>query len=225
MGTDNHAASVSFHAASGCRAGKVIDMNDITLRFAQPERDARRILDVYAPFIEDTAVTFEIDVPEEAAFEQRVLEIARAFPYLLLEIDGEVAGYAYAHRQAERAAYAWNAELTIYLSEKWQHRGLGRPLYALLMRLLEMQGYVNFYALITASNADSLAMHERMGFVRVGFYPQTGYKFGQWHDVVILWRRAHDEKPGPIRTIGGLRLADVEREIEAAREEMQRLLQ
>ena len=88
----------------------------VRIRFADPARDASRILAVYAPYIERTAVTFETEVPDGAAFAARVAGIAEAFPYLLLEIDGELAGYAYAHRQAERAAYQWNAELSIYLA-------------------------------------------------------------------------------------------------------------
>lgn len=193
---------------------------EIAIRFAQPERDAPRILALYAPFIENTAITFEWDVPEEASFARRVREIACAFPYLLLEIDGELAGYAYAHRQAERAAFAWNAELTIYLAEKWQHRGLGHPLYALLMRLLAMQGYVNFYAVITASNAGSLALHERMGFSRVGYHARTGFKFGRWHDTVWMHRCVFKGDPAPILPVGALDPAEIARAIEAARAEM-----
>ena len=100
----------------------------VRIRFAEPAQDAPRILAVYAPYVERTAVTFETDVPDLAEFTARVAGIAKDFPYLLLEIDGELAGYAYAHRQAERAAYQWNAELSIYLAEGFVHRGLGAPL-------------------------------------------------------------------------------------------------
>ena len=194
----------------------------VRIRFADPERDAARILAVYAPYIERTAVTFETEVPGAEAFAARVAGIAEAFPYLLLEIDGELAGYAYAHRQAERAAYQWNAELSIYLAEGFVHRGLGAPLYALLMRLLQMQGYVNLYACITASNAGSIALHERMGFAQVGRFPDTGYKFGRWHGVVWLCRRVSAGAPGAIRPVHALEreavcaaIAQTEREISA----------
>ena len=176
----------------------------VRICFADPERDASRILAVYAPYIGRTAITFETEVPDGAAFAARVAGIAREFPYLLLEIDGELAGYAYAHRQAERAAYQWNAELSIYLAEGFVHCGLGGPLYALLMRLLDMQGYVNLYACITASNAGSIALHERMGFECVGEFPASGYKLGQWHGVVWLCRRLGDGAPGAIRPVGAL---------------------
>ena len=194
----------------------------VRIRFADAEKDASRILAVYAPYIERTAITFETEVPERTAFAARVAGIAEAFPYLLLEIDGELAGYAYAHRQAERAAYQWNAELSIYLAEGFAHRGLGAPLYALLMRLLEMQGYVNLYACITASNAGSIALHERMGFERVGLFPDTGYKFGQWHGVAWMCRRVRAGAPGAIRPVHTLEqeavsaaIAQAEREISA----------
>ena len=176
----------------------------VRIRFADPERDASRILAVYAPYIGRTAITFETEVPDGAAFAARIAGIARDFPYLLLEIDGELAGYAYAHRQAERAAYQWNAELSIYLAEGFVHRGLGGPLYALLMRLLGMQGYVNLYACITVSNAGSIALHERMGFARVGEFPASGYKLGQWHGVVWLCRRLGDGAPGAVCPVGAL---------------------
>ena len=212
-------------------------MSTVSIRFADPARDAARILAVYRPYIEQTAITFEYDVPGEAEFERRVADIAAHFPYLLLEVDGELAGYAYAHRQAERAAFGWNAELTIYLAEGWQGKGVGRPLYALLMRLLEMQGYVNFYGVITGSNAGSIALHERMGFEKIGLHERTGWKFNQWHDTVWMHRRAHDGepgdgepgdgkpgdgKPGEIVPVHALGAQAVAREIEAARAEIER---
>lgn len=97
-------------------------MENVAIRFADPAQDAPRILEVYRPYIEKTAVTFEIAEPTVEEFTQRVAGIASAFPYLLLEADGELIGYAYAHRQAEREAYRFNAELSIYLKE-----GLPRP--------------------------------------------------------------------------------------------------
>ena len=113
-------------------------MSKVVIRFADPARDAAAILDLYAPYIEKTAITFETEVPSLKSFTQRVADIAAHFPYLLLEVDGELAGYAYAHRQAERAAFAWNAELSIYLKESFAGKGLGKLLYSLLEELLAM---------------------------------------------------------------------------------------
>ena len=183
------------------------------IRFADPERDAAGILAVYAPYIRETAITFETEVPALPAFAQRVAGICAEFPYLVLEVDGELAGYAYAHRQAERAAYAWNAELSIYLAGKWCGKGLGAPLYRLLESLLAMQGYVNLYGVITASNAGSIRLHER-----------TGWKFGRWHDVAWLHKRVREGEPGAILLVSALDSAQTAREIAAAQREIEEKL-
>lgn len=194
------------------------------IRFADPARDAAGILAVYAPYIRETAVTFETEVPAPDAFTARVAGICADFPYLVLEADGELAGYAYAHRQAERAAYAWNAELSIYLAGKWRGRGLGAPLYRLLERLLAMQGYVNLYGVITASNRGSIAMHEKLGYRQIGLHEKTGWKFGQWHDVAWLYKRVGEGEPGTILPLSALDPAQVEREIAAAQREIEEKL-
>ena len=194
------------------------------IRFADPARDAAGILAVYAPYIRETAVTFETEVPAPDAFTARVAGICADFPYLVLEADGELAGYAYAHRQAERAAYAWNAELSIYLAGKWRGRGLGAPLYRLLERLLTMQGYVNLYGVITASNRGSIAMHEKLGYRQIGLHEKTGWKFGQWHDVAWLYKRVGEGEPGTILPLSALDPAQVEREIAAAQREIEEKL-
>ena len=191
------------------------------IRFADPARDAAGILAVYAPYIRETAITFETEVPALAAFERRVAEIGADFPYLVLEVDGELAGYAYAHRQAERAAYAWNAELSIYLAGKWCGKGLGAPLYRLLERLLAMQGYVNLYGVITASNRGSIALHEKLGYRQIGLHERTGWKFGQWQDVAWLHKRVGEGEPGPILSLAALDPAQVAREIAAAQREIE----
>ena len=196
----------------------------VIIRFADPARDAAAILGVYAPYIEGTPITFETEIPSLESFEKRVQEIAAHFPYLLLEVDGEIAGYAYAHRQAERAAFAWNAELSIYLKESFAGKGLGGPLYALLEELLAMQGYVNFYGVITGSNSVSIALHEKMGYRIIGRHERTGYKFGQWNDTVWLHKRVHDGVPGAIVPIHALDLEAVQEKIENTRKNLQKRL-
>lgn len=195
-------------------------MNRVTLWLADPARDAAGVLAVYAPYIEHTAVTFETEVPDEASFRRRMERIAEGFPYLILEIDGEIAGYAYARREAERAAYAWNAELSIYLAEEWTGHGLGKPLYALLIDLLAMQGYINLYADITGSNAGSIAMHRSMGFEQIGRHVKTGYKFGKWHDTVWLCRRLREGAPGALCTVKELDRQRVRARMDAAQTEL-----
>lgn len=193
-------------------------MSEIAIRFAEPERDAARILEIYRPYIEKTAITFEKDVPDVTTFRDRVREIAAVYPYLLLEADGKTVGYAYAHRQAERAAFDWNAELSIYMEESWQGKGAGRPLYALLIKLLTMQGYVNLYAVITGSNAWSIAMHEHMGFHRIALHERTGFKFGAWHDTVWMHLRVFEGLPHKTLPVGSLNAEAVLREFTLTRE-------
>jgi len=165
---------------------------------AQPS-DAHAILSIYAPYIMLTAATFEVDVPHWDDFGKRIEQISGEFPYLLLFADGELVGYAYAHKQAERAAFAWNAELSIYLRMDRRDKGLGGPLYELLIDLLAMQGYVNVYGVITGGNMGSIRMHERLGFSEVGCHKKTGYKFGEWYDTVWMHKRiGGDGVPGEL---------------------------
>ena len=168
------------------------------IRFADAQRDAAELLEIYRPYIEKTAITFETAVPGVKEYEKRIADIAAQFPYLVLEKDGEIIGYAYAHRQAERAAFDWNAELSIYLKEGFAGRGIGRPLYALLEELLRMQGYVNFFGVITGDNAVSIAMHEKMGYRKIAVHERTGWKFGMWHDTVWMHKRVREGAPQTI---------------------------
>ena len=161
--------------------------------------DAQAVLCIYAPYVRTSPATFETEVPSEMEFARRIESISGEFPYLLLFLDSELVGYAYAHKQAERAAYAWNAELSVYLRMDQRGRGMGRPLYQLLIDLLAMQGYVNVYGVITASNTPSIALHEKMGFKNAGVHEKTGYKFNEWHDVVWMHKRiGGDGAPEPI---------------------------
>ena len=198
--------------------------NKVVIRFADSVRDAAEILAVYAPYIEKTAITFETEIPSQESFAKRVEGIAAHFPYLLLEVDGELAGYAYAHRQAERAAFAWNAELSIYLKESFASRGLGRLLYSLLEELLAMQGYVNFYGVITGSNGVSIALHEKMGYRIVGRHEHTGFKFGHWHDTVWLHKRVYEGAPREIVPVHALSNGDVMEKIENTRKKIEKRL-
>ena len=173
-------------------------------RFADPAKDTAALLAIYRPYIEKTAITFEKAVPDVKDYERRIADIAAQFPYLVLESGGEIIGYAYAHRQAERAAFDWNAELSIYLKEGFSGRGIGRPLYALLETLLKMQGYVNFFGVITGSNAGSIAMHEKMGYQKIAVHEKTGWKFDVWHDTVWMHKRVHEGAPEAIKPVHAL---------------------
>ena len=149
------------------------------------EADVPAILGIYAPYVTDTTITFEYDVPTEAEFLARFRNITRDFPWLVWEENGSILGYAYACRPFERAAYAWCAEPSIYLKFSAQGRGIGRKLYAALEELLKIQGYRVFLALITGENTGSLHFHEKLGYEVVGELKRSGYKFGRW--LSVFW--------------------------------------
>ena len=156
-----------------------------TVRLAT-EADAAGILAVYAPYIHDTAVTFETETPSLEAFARRMGAIVGDYPYLVVEENGRIVGFAYAHRLGERAAYAWNAELSIYFAPGYTSRGWGSVLFWALIDLLALQGVRNAYSLITVPNEASLALHEKLGFTLMGVQKEAGYKLGAWHDVAWL---------------------------------------
>ena len=158
------------------------------IRFAV-EADLEEMLEIYRPFVEQTAVSFEYTLPSLEAFRQRFREHVAQFPWLVWQEGERVLGYAYAGAPWERAAYRWCAESSVYLAPQARGRGVGRALYARLEELLTAQGYRVVYALVTTANAPSIAFHEALGFCRRAEFPDCGYKLGQWHGVVWLEKR------------------------------------
>ena len=152
------------------------------IRFADPG-DAAACLAVYAQYI-DTSITFETVLPSEAEFSGRIRSYGAVYPWLIAEEDGHVLAYAYAHRAQERAAYGWNAELSVYVSRDAAGRGLGTMLYTVLLALLQKQGVRTAYGVVTMPNDASSALHQKLGFRTLGTYHNTGYKNGRWRDVV-----------------------------------------
>ena len=158
---------------------------------------------IYAQYI-DTPVSFEYELPGEEAFADRVGEILRTYPYLVCEVEGRVVGYAYAHRQLEREAYGWNAELSIYIDGTALSQGIGRRLYGALMEILSVQGIRNVFGGVTLPNPKSEGLHRSMGFRRAGVYRHTGFKCGRWHDVVWFEKEIGfcDGAPAPLIPVG-----------------------
>ncbi len=126
------------------------------------ENDAESLLKIYEPYITNTTITFEYDVPTAEAFADRIRETAAAFPYLVCECDGMIMGYAYAHRIRERAAYDWDAELSIYLAQGTHGHGVGTTVLACLIDLLELQGLRHLYSCVTLPNEKSIRMQRRL---------------------------------------------------------------
>lgn len=163
-------------------------MNNVLLRIAEVS-DAEGILSLYAPYITRTAITFETEIPNIDDFRKRVNEISSEYPYIVCLVDERIVGYAYAHRQMERAAYQWNASLSVYVAEDHFGIGIGKALYSALLEILKLQRIRNVYAGITKPNIRSEKLHKSFNFDFLGTYHSTGYKCGQWHDVT--WFEKH----------------------------------
>lgn len=159
--------------------------------------NAKDIKRIYEHYIINTCYTFEYDVPTKEDFEQRISDTLKLFPYLVYELDGKVVGYAYAGKQAVRAAYGFNATVSVYVDKDYMGQKIGSRLYNELFRILKLQHYVNLYAVITGINHGSIAMHKKMGFETFAIYKNTGYKHEKWMDVVWMDKviNSHDIPP------------------------------
>lgn len=153
------------------------------------EDDVLQILRIYAPYVENTTITFEYDVPSLPEFMQRFQAVTAQYPWLVWEEAGEILGYAYASAPYARAAYAWCAEPSVYLHPQAKRKGIGRRLYAGLETLLKLQGYQVLYTLITSENSDSLEFHRKMGYITRVDFPDCGFKFGRWLGVTWMEKR------------------------------------
>lgn len=163
------------------------------VRLATAE-DAGAIRAIYAPYVEKTVVSFEYEPPTVAEMGRRVESTTETHPWLVCEVDGEVAGYAYAGPFSGRTAYRWTIEVSAYVDRGSHRRGVGRALYGSLLSVLPLQGFVEAYAGIALPNEASVGLHESKGFHHHTTYPAVGYKFGEWHDVG-WWRRTLRERP------------------------------
>ena len=170
-------------------------MQDILIRPAEM-RDVPAMLAVYAPYVEETAVSFEYAVPSEEEFRARLERVQSFYPWLVAEREGRVLGYAYASRFHPRAAYDWSVEVSIYLGRNERRRGLGRRLYEVLEQCLLSQGVLTAYSCIAHApepdeylDHSSIRFHERMGYRLTGTFPACGYKFGRWYGMIWMEKR------------------------------------
>lgn len=166
----------------------------VLIRHADATRDAEACAAIYAPFVRDTAASFEVLPPSPREFGERIERIALRHPWLVAVQDEEVIGYAYASPHRERAAYRWAADVTVYVSGSRHRRGAGRALYGELLTLLKRQGMHVACAGITLPNDASVALHAGFGFTQVGTYRRIGWKAGVWHDVT--WWQLQLVEPG-----------------------------
>lgn len=159
------------------------------IRLARPTDDAAAVAEIYRPVVETTAISFEELAPSPEEMEQRMQQTMRWSPWLVAEVDGEVTGYAYATSHRSRAAYLWSVDVSVYVGENRRGKGVGRALYDELLGLLRRQGFFNVYAGVTLPNPVSVALHRAIGMQPIGVYPEVGYKFGRWWDVMWLGMR------------------------------------
>lgn len=152
------------------------------LRLATPE-DANSILEIYAPYIENTSLTFETVVPSKKEFEERIQTYLINWPWLVCDINGTIAGYAYASKYREREGYKWCTESSIYIHDDHQKSGIGKALYTALFEILRKQGFNNVYAVINLPNEKSVTFHEKLGFTYFATYEKVGFKLGKWKNV------------------------------------------
>ncbi|MGN0976417.1 MAG: GNAT family N-acetyltransferase [Faecousia sp.] len=151
--------------------------------------DVPAILEIYAPYVLHSTATFEYDVPCRREFTRRFETVTAQFPWLVWEEAGQILGYAYASPPFQRAAYSWCAEATVYLRPQAQGIGIARALYTVLETILKKQGYQVVYALICGENSPSLRFHEKMGYRVCGEFPDCGFKFGRWLDLIWMEKR------------------------------------
>lgn len=167
-------------------------MSETTIRPATLA-DAARLLEIYAHYVECTAITFEYEVPTLAEFQNRISTISKSYPYLVIERSGRVLGYAYAGVFKDRAAYNWACEVTIYLDKDAKGLGLGRKLYDALEAELKTMGMLNLYACIGYPELEdqyltqnSANFHQHLGYETVGRFHKCGYKFNRWYDMIWM---------------------------------------
>jgi L-amino acid N-acyltransferase YncA len=161
------------------------------IRLATPA-DAVEIAAIYRPFVEETAISFELEAPNAGAMAQRIETTLQRTPWLVCERNRAVAGYAYASKHRDRAAYQWSVEVSAYVRADLRRGGVARRLYERLFEILAAQNFVNAYAGITLPNDASVGFHESLGFTPVGVFHNIGFKFGRWHDVAWYERPLAD---------------------------------
>lgn len=150
------------------------------------EEDLPRILQIYAPYVENTTCSFEYVPPEPEVFLERFRNFTAQFPWLVYEQDGQILGYAYASAPFSRHAYRWCCEPSIYLAPEAHRKGIGKRLYLALEAILSLQGYRVSYAIVTGENDASIAFHKALDYRFLAEFPKCGYKFGRWMSIVWL---------------------------------------
>ncbi len=167
-------------------------IKDITIRLAR-ESDAKALSQIYKPYVENTAVSFEYIAPDSEEFRKRISEKISQYPFLVAEYKGDVVGYSYASTFMPRPAYKHSVETTVYINEAFHGNGIGKKLYLALECLLKLQNVLSLNACIACAdipdetlNNNSMFFHSRMGFRYVGRFNASGYKFQRFYDMIWM---------------------------------------
>lgn len=164
----------------------------IKLRIATVD-DAEALLNIYAPYVKNTAITYEYAVPNMDEFRRRIDNTLKKYPYIVALHGGEIVGYAYTGAFHPRAAYAWDAETSIYVRGDFKGRGLGKRLYAAIEAISRAQNLVKLYAVIACPDVDdeyltrnSIQFHAHLGYKPVAEFEKCAYKFGCWYNMIYM---------------------------------------
>ena len=164
--------------------------------------DAAQVQAIYAPFCEDSPVSFEDVPPSVAEMASRITTLTQSYPWLVCEQANGIVGYGYSCKYRERAAYRWAVEVSVYVAPGWRGKGIGKGLLAALSALLQAQGFFRAYGGVALPNPASVALLKSAGFKPVGVYEKVGFKCGTWHDVgwwVSILRDAMPDPAEPLR--------------------------
>ena len=163
--------------------------------------DAKRLLEIYAPYVLNTAITFEYDVPSIAEFKQRINNTLNKYPYLVAKVNDKIVGYAYTSELKKRVAYDWAVETSIYIDNNYRNLGIGRILYHELEKISKRQNILNMNACIAIPDEGSVAFHQRLGYCQIAHFHQCGYKFDKWYDMIWMEKMLGEHKAKPLKFI------------------------
>ncbi|UJA21194.1 N-acetyltransferase [Thermoleophilia bacterium SCSIO 60948] len=192
---------------AGLRLASLARLAEFTIRHAEPGPDAAACARIYAPYVSDSAISFEDDAPDAEEIARRI-EVANAsYAWLVSEDEAGVTGFAYAGQHRTRTAYRWAVDVSVYVDGRAKRGGVGRALYEALFGLLRRQGLRIACAGITVPNDASIGLHRALGFESIGVYRAIGWKHGAWRDVSWWQLRLGPEEDGePADPIGPQRL-------------------
>ena len=181
------------------------------IRLVKPD-DSEAILRIYAPYVRNTTISFETEVPSVFEFAGRIAETGSRFPYLVLTDSEAVVGFAYAANHNVRRAYRFDANLSLYLDPAYQGSGIAALFYSCFLDILRTLGYYTVYAIIALPNDRSVRFHQKFGFSCVGTFRNAGYKLGEWHDVLWMDKQINEIKADGIEPRDPLLIGDLSAE-------------